>query len=296
MPPRFSVVIPVYNRANTVLPTLESVRDQAFHDFECIVVDDGSADGEELKAVVEGLDDHRFRYVRRENAGASAARNTGMDEAKGEIVAFLDSDDRWLPEKLERDIDGGADRRVVFSAVAVERGGRIVAKWPKARPRLGESMAEYLACRGGWTATSTMSLPLSIARAIPFDETVRFGGDDTDFAIRLAARPTEFHMLEKSAVILLDDDTGDRLSRSKDWCAALEWLYKVRPLMSRRAFLAYRGWHIGRMAAASGYPLKALRFYTEAFTRGAFTPIVAGRALAQIGRKTLRAWARPRSR
>src|SRR5688572_11203527 len=159
MHPRVSIVIPVFNRARSVLPSLESVRGQSFEDFECIVVDDGSKDGDELRGVVEGLGDPRFRYVRRENGGASAARNTGIAEAKGEIIAFLDSDDRWLPEKLDQDIEAGADRRVIFSPVAVRRGGRIVGYRPTAFPRPGEPMAEYLACRGGWTATSTMSMP-----------------------------------------------------------------------------------------------------------------------------------------
>jgi len=85
--PRFTVVVPVCNRAWSVLPTLESVRDQTFTDFECIVVDDGSADGEELRRVVEGLADPRFGYVRRENGGESAARNTGIDSTRGEFVA-----------------------------------------------------------------------------------------------------------------------------------------------------------------------------------------------------------------
>jgi glycosyltransferase involved in cell wall biosynthesis len=292
MTPRVSVIIPVYNRARTVSPTLESVRAQNIGDLESLVVDYRKKDSEELRAAVKRLGDPRFRYVGRENGGASAARNTGVGDAKGEIVAFLDSDDRWLPEKLERDLEAGADWRVVFSAVAMERDGRIAEMRPTVRPRIGEPMSEYLACRGGWTATSTMSLPHQLARSVPFDETVKFGGDDTDFAIRLAAEGAEFHMLERSSVILLDDETGDRLSRSNDWRAALDWLDKIQPLVSRKALLAYRGWHVARMAADSRHPVKALRFFTEAFVRGAFTPTIAVLALAQIVRQTLRTWSR----
>jgi len=292
--PRFSVIVPVYNRARTVLPTLQSVRDQTFENFECIVVDDGSADGEQLKTVVEGLNDPRFRYVRRENGGASAARNAGINVAKGEVVAFLDSDGWWLADKLQQGTEAGAGGSVLFSAVAVERGGRIVGLRPKVRPRRDEPMAEYLACRGGWTATSTMSLPLTLAQAVPFDEAVKFGGDDTDFAIRLAAEGAEFHMLPRSGVILLDDETGDRLSRSNDWQAALEWLNKIRPLISHRAHLAYRGWHVARMAADSGQYSKAIQFYTAAVARAVFAPDVAARALAQVLRQSLRSWSRQR--
>jgi len=294
MRPKVSVVIPVYNRAQSILPTLRSVQDQTFRDFECLVVDDGSKDGDELRRTIEGLGDQRFRYVRRDNGGASAARNTGVDEARGEVVAFLDSDDRWLPEKLERDVAAGAQRRIVFSQVMVERSGRIVGIYPKARLRQSEPMAEYLTCRGGWTGTSTIALPLSIARKVRFDETVRFGGDDTDFAIRLAAEGAEFQMLPGSGVILLDDETGDRLSRSRDWRAALKWLDKVRPLMGRRAHLAYRGWHVGRMAADSGETLMAFRFYTEALAGGAFTLSVAIIALRQVLSHSARAYFRSR--
>lgn len=282
MPPRFSVVIPVYNRAKSVGPTLESVRDQTFRDFECIVVDDGSVDGEDLRATVEGLNDQRFRYLRRQNGGASAARNTGVGEAKGDIVAFLDSDDRWLPEKLERDLAAGADQHFVFSAVQVERGGRIVGLRPKTAPRSGEPMADYLACRQGFTQTSTIALPAVLAKAVPFDETITFGGDDTDYAIRLAAKSGGVRMLDQSSVIMRDDETGERLSRSNDWLSALAWLDRIRPMISERAYLAYRGWHIARMAADAGRYGAALTYYAGGLLGGSFDPPLAAKALGQV--------------
>lgn len=281
MPPRFSVIIPVYNRAKTVLPTLESVRAQTFGDFECIVVDDGSKDGEELKAVVESLGDPRFRYVRRENGGGSAARNTGIDEAKGEFVAFLDSDDRWLPEKLERDSVACAVNCVVFSKVMVERAGRIVEFRPRRGPYTGERIDEYLACRGGFTQTSTLVLPRMLAREVRFDERLNFG-QDTDFPIRLAAAGVTFRMLSESSVIMADDETGNRVSRSQDWRTALAWLDSAGPLITRQAYIAYRGWHIARMAANSGELRLAARFYLSALAHGALAPRIAAKAFGQI--------------
>ena len=282
MPPAVSVVIPVYNRAHSVRPTLRSVQEQTFADFECIVVDDGSKDGDELRGVVEALGDPRFRYVRRENGGASAARNTGVGEARGKVVAFLDSDDRWLPEKLERDIAAGAEERVVFSPVMVERNGRIVGQRPRTAPRRGEPMADYLACREGFTQTSTISLPAAVAKATPFDETITFGGDDTDFGIRLAAAADGIYMHPGSCVVMTDDETGERLSRSNDWVAALQWLDRIRPMISDRAFLAYRGWHVARMAADAGRYPTAMRYYLAALSGGAFGPHLAAKALGQV--------------
>jgi glycosyltransferase involved in cell wall biosynthesis len=279
--PRFSVIVPVYNRAGTVLPTLQSVRDQTFEDFECIVVDDGSADGDQLKEVIDGLDDRRFRYVRRENGGGGAARNTGIDEAKGELIAFLDSDDRWLPEKLERGLAGSADGSVVFSPVLVERGGRVVGQRPKTYPHVAEPISEYLACRGGFTQTSTIVLPAALAKRVRFDERIAFG-QDTDFALRLSAAGAEFRMVPETQVVMRDDETGDRLSRSMDWRAALAWLEDSKPRLTKRAYLAYRGSHVARMAANSGHYLIAVRFYFSALARGAFAPSLGAKTLGHI--------------
>jgi hypothetical protein len=142
-------------------------------------------------------------------------------------------------------------------------------------------MAEYLACRQGFTQTSTIALPTALAKAVPFDETITFGGDDTDFAIRLAAK-SPFQMLTESSVIMRDDETGERLSRSNDWVAALVWLDRVCPTISRRAYLAYRGWHVARMAADAGNYVTALRYFVMALARGALPPQLAGKALIQV--------------
>lgn len=97
--PQISVVIPVYNRPHRVLRAIESVWKQDFQDFELIVVDDGSTDN--TSDVLRPLQS-RLRYVRQQNKGPGAARNCGVQHAVGEWVAFLDSDDTWLPNKLSR--------------------------------------------------------------------------------------------------------------------------------------------------------------------------------------------------
>jgi len=100
-PPKVSVVVPAYNRERLILHALNSVLAQTFADFEILAVDDGSTDG--TIQAIQSCTDPRIRCLRHEkNRGAAAARNTGIQAARGEYVAFLDSDDEWLPHKLER--------------------------------------------------------------------------------------------------------------------------------------------------------------------------------------------------
>ncbi|XVH33851.1 glycosyltransferase family 2 protein (plasmid) [Haloferacaceae archaeon DSL9] len=101
--PTASVIVPTYNRADALPRTIDSVLAQTFEDLELIVVDDASSDN--TKNVVESYDDPRITFLSHEtNQGGSAARNTGIEHATGEYIAFLDSDDEWLPQKLERQI------------------------------------------------------------------------------------------------------------------------------------------------------------------------------------------------
>ncbi len=95
--PRVSVIIPTYNRAWTLRAAVDSVLAQTYRDFELIVVDDGSTDDTAEILQPYGPD---ITVIRQANAGVSAARNTGIRAAKGAFIAFLDSDDRWLADKL----------------------------------------------------------------------------------------------------------------------------------------------------------------------------------------------------
>lgn len=93
-----SVVIPLYNKETLISNTLSTVLIQSYQDYEVIVVDDGSTDNS--VAEVGKVQDPRIRLIRQQNAGVSAARNRGVEAAKGDLIAFLDADDEWKPEYL----------------------------------------------------------------------------------------------------------------------------------------------------------------------------------------------------
>lgn len=102
--PLVSVVVPTYNRAETLPRAIDSALAQTVDDLEIVVVDDGSTD--RTQEILEGYGTDRLRTITHEtNRGANIARNTGIEHAEGEYVAFLDSDDEWRPTKLERQLE-----------------------------------------------------------------------------------------------------------------------------------------------------------------------------------------------
>lgn len=114
--PRISVLIPTYNSAAFLGQALESVFAQTYTDYEVIVVDDGSED--DTAAVAAAYPS--VRYIRKEHSGISATRNLAIAEARGEIIAFLDADDLWTPDKLEKQVaylDAHPDCQLVFTQV-----------------------------------------------------------------------------------------------------------------------------------------------------------------------------------
>jgi glycosyltransferase involved in cell wall biosynthesis len=98
MEPTVSVIIPTYNRWPMVGAAVQSVLAQSYHDFELIVVDDGSTDVTSMELVKFGS---RLRYFKQDQSGVSAARNLGVRQSQGRLIAFLDSDDLWRPDKLK---------------------------------------------------------------------------------------------------------------------------------------------------------------------------------------------------
>jgi glycosyltransferase involved in cell wall biosynthesis len=278
--PTFSVVIPAYNRAHIIGAALRSVLSQDFADFEIIVVDDGSKD--DLESVVSALGDERIRYVWQENGGGGSARNRGIDEAQGRYIAFLDSDDVFLPDHLaamHRLLAGRTDI-VAYAQVIVDRqNGKTFLKPPRAIGE-NEDMAEYLCCSRGFLQTSTLVVPLELGRRVRYRDRMPFG-QDTDFAIRLAREGCRFVMAPQPGAIWNDAFDPRRVSAARKGALLLPWIEEMRPLISSKAYHGYRGWHIAKGVAKTS-KTRALGLYLEALMHFCYTPPLASVVFFQI--------------
>jgi len=189
--PRISVVIPVHNRAEPVAHAIDSVLSQTFKDFELVAVDDGSTDNS--VEVIDGFADSRVRLVKLvRNSGSNAARNAGIAAAQGDILCFLDSDDLFLPGKLEH-VAKRFDKEPTLD-VLVDSFVRMCSPWA-GKPLVevhnpnSNSTADFeraLFTRELSKATSAISVRREAAvRAGAFDPAVK-QRQDFDFLIRLA--------------------------------------------------------------------------------------------------------------
>ena len=124
--PLISVIIPTFNRVDVLYRSIYSVLRQTYHDIEIIVVDDGSTDP--TRDLVLSIVDDRTMYVQQKHSGVSAARNTGISASSGKLIAFLDSDDEWRPDKLERQLElyDGNDYFVCHTDELWLRDGQVV--------------------------------------------------------------------------------------------------------------------------------------------------------------------------
>ena len=116
---KVSVIVPAYNAMTYLSKTIDSVLEQTFTDFEVIIVYDGSSD--DIEKWVDTITDNRVRLIHQINQGASIARNNGIAHAKGDYIAFLDSDDLWEPTKLEKQVnclDNNPDTGLVYSWIS----------------------------------------------------------------------------------------------------------------------------------------------------------------------------------
>lgn len=187
-----SVIIPTFNRANVIGRAIESVLQQTYTEWELLIVDDGSLDN--TRAIVESFQDDRIRYIRcEERKGANAARNIGIQNAKGEFIAFQDSDDAWRLDKLEKQMKLFAVREdlgVVYSRYILHAASGECTLIPSdqyGKEQLSEKILHTLAHR------NVVGTPTMVARKECFEECGSFDEavprfQDWELCIRLAEK------------------------------------------------------------------------------------------------------------
>lgn len=176
--PTVSVLISTYNRAGWLAEAIASVRAQTFQDWELIVVVDGSTDDTVERLQRLASDEPCLRIVTQLHQGLSAGRNTGIRAARGELIAFLDDDDRWMPEKLEREVEhlrrhpeaGG----VFVAANLIDAGGRPMNR---VIGRVEPCVRTLVMEEEIWLPSQTMIRRECFKQAGLFDETLRHCGD-----------------------------------------------------------------------------------------------------------------------
>jgi glycosyltransferase involved in cell wall biosynthesis len=278
--PHFTVVIPVFNRADRIATAIRSVLAQSEQDFEIVVVDDGSNDSPER--AIAAFADPRITTFRQDNRGGGAARNAGIDRARGQLIAFLDSDDCFLPHHLaamRRLLDGTTDT-VGYSPIVVDRGqGCRFVKPPRALGA-GEHMASYLFCARGFVPTIGLVIPRRLAQNVRYSETLPFA-QDTDFAIRLFLAGCGFRMAEEPGAVWTDRGDPKRVSARRSCSELQDWLESLAPLLPPRALYGARGWMLAK-AVGRTHRIAALRLYLAALLRGCYGPKLALAVFLQI--------------
>jgi len=267
--PTVSVVIPTYNRAHLIGKAIQSVFNQSYQDFEIIIIDDGSTDNTE--EIIKGYKDKRINYIKHErNQGISAARNIGIKKARGEYIAFLDSDDEWLPEKLDKQIK-------VFQNEPPEVG--VVCSWSFKINEKGNYIGKVcLPKKEGYMykdllSSNNLSVPTLLIRKECFEKVGLFdnllnGQEDWDMWIRIA---------KYYRFVLIKAPLAKRRIHSKQISNDLERkiitahrillkysdeLKKSRSIYSKHYFyIGNRLCHMGKIKEGQRYLLKAISLY-----------------------------------
>lgn len=203
-----STIIPTYNRRSFLEKSITSVLKQSLVDLELIVVDDGSCDG--TKGFIQSFDDPRIRYFYQENRGVSASRNKGIIESRGEIIAFLDSDDVWKEHKLEKQLRFMQSNfcHISHTQEIWYKRGNIMNQKPKHRKSSGNLFAKSLEICS--ISISTVMIRKSVFDTIgTFDEDLP-ACEDYDLWLRVTNRYPVFLLDEK--LTIKDGGRQDQLS------------------------------------------------------------------------------------
>ena len=239
--PIVSVVIPTYNRAAFLQRAIQSVLHQTYQHFEILVIDDGSTD--ETEEVVNRFQDARIRYLKlEENTRGRKARNVGIKESRGQWIAFLDSDDTWLPKKLEHqlsDIASTDEPLLCFTNVIIKTNLRTKRTKNKQLSK-DVDMMEYILADFNTVQTSTYLIEAKLAQKVLFDDQCE-KHQDWDFCLRLQRAGATFLFCQSTDTVWNCQQRTDRISVNKQtFELSKSWLLRNKNKLTKRAQLGFQ--------------------------------------------------------
>jgi glycosyltransferase involved in cell wall biosynthesis len=273
-----SVVVPTLDRPKLLLRAIDSVLRQTYQEIELIVVVD-RPDPDTISAV-RSRDDPRLQLlVNPHPSTAAGARNAGADHATGEWVAFLDDDDEWLPNKLERQIAFASGR----APALVSCLNRVVTPtatyvWPQVIYDNSGPIDEYLFNRRSpfracsFIQTSSFLLPRRLFNKVRFN--VESAHDDWEFVLRLSKQAgARIETVPEVLVVLyFEEERPTYTSRTSSWSRSLKWLNSMQPIITRRAYSGFCLGAVGSRAAQEGAYTAFPELLHRAFRNGSPSP------------------------
>ena len=274
--PRVTAVIPTRNRAHLLARAVRSVLAQTYPAVDVMVVVDG--EDEDTRAVLEGFHDPRLAFtLLPESVGAAEARNIAVRRARGEWIAFLDDDDEWLPEKIEKQMRLALASQCKFPIVSCRLRVQTQARdyiWPRRLPRPNEPVSEYILARRdlfqgeGVVSTITLLAQREFLLRVPFQPEQR-RHQEWDWIFRAAHVPgAELRFVDEALAIWHLDEGRPGISAMNQWRYSYEWIERVRPLITPRAYAAFLLTVATAIAARSGERRGCLTLLKEAIRKG----------------------------
>jgi glycosyltransferase involved in cell wall biosynthesis len=264
--PTVSIIIPTYNRKQSIGRSVKSVLNQTYQDFELIIVDDGSTDG--TREVVAGFNDERIRYVRHEeNKGEAAARNTGIKAARCDYIAYQDSDDEWLPEKLAKQMEllehAPPEVGVIYTGFwKTQNHRRTYVPFPWVNQKNGDIHKELL--KGNFVGS-----PVVLIKKECFDRVGLFDERlcnlvDWEMWLRIS-KHYHFRCVDEPLVVA-HYDSGNVSDNPHSLIDALELVLAKNSseLKAKKKLLAYYRINIGNLLVISGEVKKGYRYILDA--------------------------------
>jgi glycosyltransferase involved in cell wall biosynthesis len=253
---RISVVIPYYNNKSTICKTLDSLIAQSVDLYEVIIVDDCSIDKNEAQVAIAPFE-KKLPIVllkNNENKNGAFSRNRGINYSSGDIVAFLDADDSWLPIKAQRILDYTkmyGVNTIFFSKVKVETNGVVSSSRPT-HFNSNIHMSEYLFLEDGFIQTSSIFCGSNLAKQILFKEEFN-RHQDYDFVLRAGNLGIDFKFINEE-LIIYRGDVKTNLSKGEAYMYSKTWAKKMRKYFSKTGFLGFQIFNLtARLLAEKRY-------------------------------------------